>query len=155
MYSLQQLKEVVKNTKGYNFANLVDKDGHSRFIEGNGSPIEQEGAEITYCKWSLSGTHLMCVLAGNISNSTVIANNTTLASFTLPSWVSEKIYPVFAGNLEIQYINLYASDWTKQSVGVSFAKLSDGKLRIRSEEALTLTADRGFRIQFDLLIDNN
>ena len=35
MWSKNELKAIVKSTQGYDFANLVDKDGNPRFIEGD------------------------------------------------------------------------------------------------------------------------
>lgn len=135
----------------------VEADGDTSarplIVEGDGVPIEQEGVTITYCKWSLSGTHLMIVLAGSFADTTVIANNKILASYAIPSYILDKVYPVWLTFMEAKQIDVYAQDWTKQQIFVKFAKESPN-LTIVTGSTLTLTADRNFRIQFDLLIDN-
>ena len=130
-----------------------DVSARPLIVEGDGVPLEQEGVTITYCKWSLSGTHLMIVLAGSFANTTVIANNKILASYAIPSYILDKIYPVWLTFMEAKNIDVYGQDWTKQQIFIKFGKENPG-LTITTGSALTLTADRNFRIQFDLLIDN-
>ena len=81
MYSKPQLLEAVEQEAEVNglkaFENIVDKDGHKRFIEGTPTNPTIEGVEITYAKWSLSGTHLMLVMAGNVASTTVLDYNFT------------------------------------------------------------------------------
>ena len=53
--------EMILNPK---MEDIVDADGHKRFIEGNVTPANIIGEnDIQYAKWSLSGSHLMIVLA--------------------------------------------------------------------------------------------
>lgn len=137
---------------GLNISTLTDSDGNSRFIEGDGVPIEKEGVEITYCKWSLSGSHLMLVCAGTVENGVTIANNSIIASYTLPDYIKNKIYPVWDNNIEVKQVPMYASDWSTQNLYCKFQKITAG-LQIQTG-ALTLTAERSFRAQFDLLIDS-
>ena len=144
-------KEEIETQKK-DISTLVDASGNPRFIEGDGEGLEQEGVTISYCKWSLSGTHLMCVCAGTIANTTVLSNGTNLAVFGVPSYVWNKIYPVWLENIEAKTVDMYASDWTKQSPFVAFKK-GVSKLIIQNGTTVTFTADRSFRIQFDLLID--
>lgn len=138
------------------FENIVDKDGHKRFIEGDGVPLEKEGFTSTYCKWSLSGTHLMCVLAGTIADTTAITATDSLAKFYCPAWVMAKIFPVWSNNIEAKNIIMFASDWTQQNLQVKVQKANVDDTYIINFEAgaVTLTKDRNFRVQFDLLIDN-
>ena len=132
---------------------LVDDNGNPRFIEGNGTPATITGFEATYCKWSLSGTHLMLVLAGSIAGGTTLANGQNLAAFKIPDFIKNKIYPVWASNyIERKELNLFSNNWTAQSGIVALGKFTDLIIQISGE--LTLTANRSFRAQFDLLIDN-
>ena len=157
MWSKNELKEIVKGTQGYNFANLVDKDGNPRFIEFEGVGIEQEGIEILYNKASLSGTHLLVVLALSVADSTIIPADSILTTFTLPKWIYDKIVPIQATIVtnSAQALVLRASDWSAQSADVILEKKSDNKITITFvSTSLTLTADRVGRVQIDLLIDN-
>ena len=136
--------------------NIVDNNGHKRFIEGDISLYSYmpAGMTLTYGKWSLSGTHLMIVLAGNLADETVLPNSADVARLTtLPSWILEKVYPVFNDVIERKKFDASASSWGVQQLDVALRKSSD-YLFIRLASALTLTANRGFRIAFDLLIDN-
>lgn len=153
MWSEEEIEKLSKETPK-DMTTLVDSAGNPRFIEGDGVGLEQEGVTITYCKWSLSGTHLMFVVAGTVANSTVIANSANIAQYTLPNWIRNKIYPVWGTYyIETKDINFTATDWSKQTSGVTLTKLTN-TINITKSSALTLTANRGFRIQFDLLIDN-
>ena len=131
--------------------NIKDRNNNYRFIEGNGTPSVLEGVNITYVKWSLSGTHLMFVLVGNIANGTPFGN--FVVDFNLPAWIRNKIAPVFSDKLEYKTIQAYANDYTNQNITFSLNK-SSNYIRISKEGTTNITADRMFKIQFDLLIDN-
>lgn len=122
-------------------------------LEGNGVALEQEGVTIIYCKWSLSGTHLMIVCAGSVADTTIVADNTAFATYNIPEWILNKIVPIWANNIEGKTINFRAENWSEQNASCVLQKATTF-LKIVKVNALTLTADRNFRIQFDLLIDN-
>ena len=169
MYSLNQLKEIanvqvqeqlssgnLENVKV--FENIVDKDGHKRFIEGditlkNTLP---EGITKVYGKWALSGSHLLIVLCLNGANATEISANTEVADLDVPQWIKDKIYPLYSGisYVETRTITWYGSGWTGQTNLVSLRKVDANTLNVRFVNSLTFTADRSVRISFDLLIDN-
>ena len=133
---------------------LVDSAGNPRFIEGDLEVQTVTGVTANYYKWSLSGTHLMLVLACTLENSAVISNGTDLAIINLPSFINDKILPVYTDNKTVNIIraSALASDLTTQVIGLGLRK--DTNLTIRVYEGLTLTKERNFRVQFDLLIDN-
>ena len=139
------------------FETIEDNDGHVRFVEGDGVQGSLAGVTISYCKWSLSGSHLMMVVAGTIANGTVIPNAFSFAYFSLPQWIYDKIYPIVDANvIERRVISFTASDYSTQDMPCTFEKRSGNAIYVRqSTVATTFTADRSFRIQFDLLIDNN
>ena len=165
MYSLNQLKEIAnkqvqEQVSSGNLTNLkvfeeiVDKDGHKRFIEENGTPLELEGFESVYCKWSLSGTHIMFVLAGNVASTTTIPSSAKLATFNPPQWIMDKIYPIFATKrIEVKGVNAWSSGWTSQTITAVLTKESNS-INFETISSLTLTDDRSFRLQYDLVIDN-
>ena len=137
------------------FENLVDNDGHKRFIEDNGTPrTDITGLTSTYCKWSLSGTHLLLVFAGNVANTSTLANGAILCYFGVPKWILDKIYPVWSEYLESKSFQMRAEDWSSQDLAIVLQKGSNDLRLIKTGE-ITLTADRSFRIAFDLLIDND
>lgn len=133
---------------------LVDDSGNPRFIEGDGIPATIDGFTATYCRWSLSGTHLMFVLAGAFANGTALTNNTVLANFTIPEDIYNKIFPTFSNVIEIKNIPCYNTEFTTQTLSVQERKrTSEKEILLQCSGALTLTDDRNFRMQFDLLID--
>ena len=161
MYSLNQLQEIalkkIESTTSLKvFENIVDKDGHARFIDLEGTPATIEGMTISYCKASLSGSHLLFVCAGSIANGTTISNNDEIVRYQLPKWIYDKIYPVWdTYRVELKSVNLTASNWSTQEFKVVLNKsATEGRILITKVENLTLSADRSFRIAFDLLIDN-
>lgn len=134
--------------------NIVDSHGNKRFVEGVGTIItDVEGLTIKYNKWSLSGTHLMIALAGTFKNGTQLPVNIDLVSFALPAWILNKIIPVWSVNIENKSTLTYAEDWTSQSISLALRKIDDN-IVIRCTSAVNFTADRSFRIQYDLLIDS-
>lgn len=131
---------------------LVDDSGNPRFIEGDGVPATIDGFTATYCKWSLSGTHLMIVLAGTFANGFAFTNGTKLASFALPNYIMDKIIPVWATrNIERKVYNVYDDSWGSQSNVIVLTKYDT--LDIQQGTDFTATSDKKVRIQFDLLID--
>lgn len=138
--------------------NIVDKDGHKRFVEGD-ITINTTFAtkcEVAYKKWSLSGTHLMLVLAGTLKNGSVFANSDELCVITLPDWLIDKVHIVFGTNwIEVQNPQAYSTEWQTQTFSCTLGKFDNPKrLKILKNGSLTLSSDKSFRVQFDLLIDN-
>lgn len=148
MWSKEEIEKLPKDIN-----TLVDNAGNPRFIEGNGTPATIEGFTSTYCKWSLSGTHLMLVLAGSIANGTAITNGTNIATFNIPDFIFDKIYPVFASVIEVKSTPVYASDWSTQQLQIKEIKSTLNRVIYFETGSVTLTANRSFRMQFDLLID--
>lgn len=133
------------------FENIKDSNGHNRFIEGDIVMTAISGITPTYCRWSLSGSHLLIVLCFSVANGTAL-NYETLAPIDAPQWVKDKIYAVFGSVVIRGGQTLWATDYSSQTLNVTLEKVGTA-LRIVCSP-LTLTADRNCRIQYDLLIDN-
>ena len=91
------------------FENITDSDGHKRFIEGN-IELDESVTTITklYGKWSLSGSHLLIVLAFSIvENATLTAGY--IADINLPEWIMDKIYPLFGDNIDFKSFYAFTS----------------------------------------------
>ena len=131
---------------------IIDASGNPRFIEGDGTP--NSALQDVYCKWSLSGTHLMCVVSGTLPDTTALSAYAVLAEFEIPQWVYDKIKIVWQSTmLAIASLTMYADNFTSQTHPFYIQK-NNGKVYVTNNaEAFTLTADRKFRLQFDLLID--
>ena len=144
----EQAKAVKKD-----IVTLVDADGNDRFQEWEFTDKEVSGVSLTFAKASLSGTHLMVVVAGTIADTTVMTKGTNLAEATLPEWIMNKIFTI-QGIRVIPHASeyLYSSDDT-QTCASSLNK-NDGKLYVSFNTNITLNADRAFRFAFDLLIDS-
>lgn len=139
------------------FENIVDKDGHKRFIEGNITPATISGITYTFAKWSLSGSHLMIVVAMDIADETELTYVGQLCIINVPDWVLAKIVPNQSSSntgVDFKTITLYASDNSKQNCDFLLRKNNENGLFITSTGGITLTADRSGRLVFDLLIDN-
>lgn len=133
---------------------LIDKNKHLRFLEGNITTIPISGVTFTYAKWSLSGNHLMIVVAGSVANGTALTG-TDLASIAIPSWIGAKIFPTWdVGYIENKSVPSYANDWSVQNLPCLLSKISNTELKIYLVGNVTMTDTRGFRITYDLLIDD-
>lgn len=133
---------------------IVDKNGNKRFVEGNGTLGSIDGLTSTYCKWSLSGTHLMCVLSATLSaNKTLPAK--ILATFIVPDYIGRKIIPTWGNHVEIiePYIKTNEGSGGTMSVWVDYDN-NNIKFNLLAQVA-SASKDRYFRIQFDLLIDTD
>lgn len=156
---LKRLNELSDGINAPSFEDIVDKDGHKRFIEGNIELYEDmpEGMTKTYGKWSLSGSHLLIVLAVDIANETIIENGKVVALLSgLPEWIRNKIYAIWGGTyIDTKALNAFADNWTTQTLQIHLYKSSGGNISLRTGNNVTLTANRHLRIAFDLLIDND
>lgn len=136
--------------------NIKDSDGHYRFVDEAGIPMEVTGFTSAYCRWSLSGTHLMFVLAGTFDNAATLPNGQVLATFNIPSWIYDKIYPVWSSYIEKKTITFIDSSWGEQTKDCCLQKTGNViRFLNPSTVALTFTSQKSFRIQFDLMIDND
>lgn len=131
-------------------SDIVDTNGNYRFVEGDGIP-DTTNITSSYCKWSLSGTHLMIVLAGKyIVNN--VADQTVLAQYEVPEFILNKIFPVWGDNIEMKQVFARLEAGTGYEDWFKFVK-ENGKLKILQQGQYNHN-DTYFRIQFDLLIDS-
>lgn len=149
------IDEIEVNGQGVKYAisGLIDTSNNARFIEGDGTDQSGEGITVSYNKWSLSGTHLMLVLAGTIDNGTTIDNPKIKSVFTLPEWILDKIYPVIGNYLKIETTGAYGTAGQITTFGYLCFKGSSS-IAIESYGNTAIERDSGFRIQVDLLIDS-
>ena len=159
MWSKNELKNIAdtqaKAVKK-DIATLVDKDGHERFIEWDINIPETitEGVTKEYGKASLSGTHLLMVLAIRIPNATEMATQ-YLGIIVLPKWINDKIVTWFGNQVRAGTFQARASNGTSQNIAGSLRKTSDeNTFGIYLDNAFTASAERVAIFNFDLLIDN-
>ena len=140
--------------------NIEDKDGNKRFADYVFTPEEITGLTFTYAKASLSGSHLLIVLAGTALANTVIADNSIIAVINLPKWIKDKIYPTEGSTICNESVLFYKENASYVTEGKTFTltkvKVGDNvQIDIRNiVGAQTITNNSSFRIAFDLLIDN-
>lgn len=130
---------------------IYDAGNHARFIEGTLEELPQTGLTISYSKWSLSGTHLMVVVAGSVQNGSSLTSG--IAQGTIPSWIYDKLVDLYYNKILVASVSFYDSNGLTQTNNFTLAK-SGGNLRVEIQGTFTATADRVFRVQFDALIDN-
>lgn len=144
--------------------NIVDKDGHKRFIEGDIDVLEDnlpEGNEVKYAKWSLSGSHLMIVFYEEIlqNSYTSAVYPTVFAEIKLPKWILDKIISnnsYYVGAPSISISALASTGSTFETVRCGLRKQSD-KLELVYDPVgspITTPHNSSGRLTFDLLIDN-
>lgn len=132
------------------FEDIEDALGQKRFIEDDITINEVTGVSKIYGKWSLSGTHLLIVLALGLTENISSSN---VANINLPKWIKDKIVPIAGSNVISTTFTAYSSD---ASSNVNYY----GILRKVSEDLYIVSScnineiARNVRMQFDLLIDN-
>ena len=137
------------------YENIVDKDGHLRFIEGDITANTISGVSYPYKKWSLSGSHLMIVVCVQIENNATY-NPAYNLFITLPEWVADKVIPIVPNGLVSRVTYLFWDDETSSSqngTAVMYKDADTKQLKIYNA-SMTATAKRTGRYVFDLLIDN-
>ena len=134
---------------------IEDSNGHKRFIQGNGSPLVDTGVNITYCKWSLSGTHLMMVIAGVIDYQKTLGSGTTLGTFILPAWIRDKIYPVKTQLIEYKTVDVVDDAYQVSQMKLYVDKTSTSIIITTDASYTGPGINNAFRVSVDLLIDND
>ena len=138
---------------------ILDGQGNNRFVEGNLTTVEQTGVSYNYYKWSLSGTHLMLVIAGTITAGSTVSSGSRLATVELPSYIANKIQGwVESGTHYIPTFKLSATAVGWQAATQYNINLTRyiNELRISTLENIVATDnDLYFRCQIDLLIDSS
>lgn len=136
---------------------LQDAQGHNRFIEGDLTLETITGFTFTYGKWSLSGTHLMIVIAGTVDANTTLLDNTKFTDIYFPEWILEKIYPTVGTLVMSNTIKFYQTDasWVITEHPISLGKNTDKVNIVNGSGNKAFVEAQSFRMQFDLLIDND
>ena len=132
---------------------IKDADGHKRFIEDDITLDTNISTEISkvYGKWSLSGSHLILVLCIDI-DVVNLTSQTKLCDIQLPSWILDKIIPLFSNVVDRQTFVAFSDDYSSQNNVVYLTKVSISISFMMN--AINVTALKHCRIEFDLLIDN-
>jgi hypothetical protein len=151
--ALQEEISNIKDGTTHLFETITDKHGNPRFVEGDITMETIEGVTQTYGKWSLSGTHLMIVLSCTIENGKTFTG-ARIANISLPQYILNKITPLFDRVLvDFKTVTGRADNWSTQNISFTLVKYSNS-LHIEQTGNVTLNDTRHFRIQFDLLIDD-
>lgn len=146
------------------FEKIKDKDGHLRFIDGDGTPLSLSGVSTTYCKWSLSGTHLMLVVAFYVEDGVTIPQYAQIGQYNLPEWILNKIVSAQGqsqGNIEVKRIEGVKNDAfpfsTPQIIPTYIQKNQYGQIVTSLSEAYKNETGSNvyFRAQYDLIIDDS
>ena len=155
MWSRNELRKIIQDTYGIDINNLIDKDGHPRFIEGAGENTAVTGVTYNYSKWSLSGSHLMIVLDVMIAGDTALSTNDFDTTFDIPKWIYDKLYPAIGVYLDAKNFDTSYNGYGLSGTQIGFYIYKDnGKLRLRNISYTASSADEHCRVVFDFLIDN-
>ena len=151
--ALQEEVSNIKDGTTHLFENITDKHGNKRFVEGDITMETITGVTQTYGKWSLSGSHLMIVLAGSVASGTIITNGLVLATYYLSTYITNKIKTVYGTLVNMGTLNFFTNEYSFSSTPIRLYKSND-VIRIGKIGDYTFNTDVFFRIQFDLLIDD-
>lgn len=138
--------------------NIVDEDGHKRFISGDITPDTITGVSFSYAKWALSGSHLIIVLAGAIADNTTLSFKKLAILNDIPQWVRDKITP--SGDSENIVSSGFADEWVdsvnplaNRYAFFGLTKPASGNIEVSLWSTHAYTTGVYFRMTFDLLID--
>ena len=139
-----------------NLSSIVDNQGNPRFIEGDIPMKKISGITFTYSKWSLSGTHLLMVIAGDIANGTTLVDASQWFELALPQWIIEKLKILFGTqHIDMKSVIAYATDTSSQTINGCVLDKGIDKIYLNVYSTITFTSDRAFRLIFDYLIDTD
>lgn len=135
---------------------LQDANGNNRFVGGNITSGVITNVDFSYCKWSLSGTHLMLVICAYNNTEQSIASDTIFGSVALPNYILNKIVGLVGATHIVSKstaITFNDSNYQSGSFNIYLVKDSTG-VTVKKWGAETI-AKCNIRIQFDLIIDND
>ena len=153
MWSEEELKAFIEEQGegSVPLDDIVDSQGNKRFVEGNGNPTSISKLTINYNKWSLSGTHLMLVVAGVVNNDFITTKSSIISSFELPDYILDKINATFIDRKDTYF---FSSELTQTTVPTILEKDANSNLlNIIIIDEKSLYQFNTFRIIFDLIID--
>lgn len=152
MWSRNELRKIIQETYGIDINNLIDKDGHERFVGGDISLYNDMPFTKLYGKWALSGSHLLIVLTLHMTNGAEFSYD-AICKIELPQWIKDKLVVIFgSASVALNTATFYGTDLSAQYVNSYLTKSGDGTIQIYLGN-ITATADRTARIEYDLLID--
>lgn len=131
---------------------LFDKDGHFRFIEGNGTPANVSGMTVISSKWSLNGSNLMFEIIGTFSKS--LNAGADLCTFTLPDWI---IYKIPTPYLNLVDFIRFDAVYTNGATATGFLQIykHENFIGFRNQDNVTIDALTVFKIRYNVIIDYN
>lgn len=150
MWSEEEIQELIEEQGGSGGSgsstldDIVDSKGNKRFIEGEGINSTNPNITTIYNRWSLSGTHLMCVLVFKIGNAN-INKNEIFSKYILPEFIRNKI--ITADDDTALVTRVYAG---ANNLRVDVVKVGD---ELRFLNMGDTYVKSWYRIQCDLLID--
>lgn len=163
MYTTQGIQKIIDESikkaleEDVVIENIKDEDGHDRFIEGNLALASSgfTGITFNYGRWSLSGTHLMIVVSGVAENNATMQDNLHIASASIPAWIYNKIMPNATNVVDVKDFNVIVASHAMSKYGTITLRKQNDILRLdNSSGAKSITTGGMFRIQFDLIVDN-
>lgn len=146
------------DTSGIKIEDLVDKAGNKRFIEDDINIETISGVSKSYGKWSLSGSHLMLVL--QIVNTTESDINlvdwSRIGMCALPQYVLDKIVPIPpSSHIMVKQFDGCNDELTFGTNPIKiYLDKGESGLNFNVWSSTTLEAGLTYRIEFDLLIDD-
>lgn len=158
------INKIVVNGQEVNanqFEGILDKNGNARFVEGELTYTDDANTTTKYAKWSLSGSHLMIVHAFTLSANATESASKVFSEVSLPEWIFNKIYEISessGGWVSTKIVTPNESTGASASAQAKtfLLRKSTANLIIYCLDAITVGAsDLVYRVQFDLLIDNN
>lgn len=139
----------------------VEADGNVSLrpliVEGDVITPTVTNITFTYAKWSLCGTHLMIVIAGVAIDDTAFSNNALLGTIYLPEYIMNKIATLTSqGRVSVGQLWSFVDFNANNIKNIALSKDTNiGALKSICWGTGTFTVPTGtFRIQYDLLIDN-
>ena len=158
MWSEEEIQALIEEQGGSGGSNgvrlddIVDSQGHKRFIAGIGTPEIVSGMSIAYSKWVLNGTNLIFEILGTFSND-LIGGNNLLCTFTIPEWIVPKIQLAYNDIIDFIEYNI-----TSLSGGTNNAKLqisiTGNTIYFNNVSVATINGLCLFRIHYNTIIDN-
>lgn len=138
------------------FEEIEDSDSHNRFTGGSLTTYPIAGITYTYARWSLSGTHLMIVVAGTAEENAVVSDSTIIASCSMPQWILDKLVPFAGVSIDLKELVNRKSTYEQDDLGLITLRKEPPGLIIRNVSGPhTFTSAGNFRLQYDLIVDND
>ena len=166
MYSQSQINQIVKNAIANGLLDDVDVNAKSlsadsiiENMSGYSFSVTEEAGwtkDIAYAGVVKNGNKLTMVISGNYTRTSDSASSyPELGTFTIPSEIGAKIYPISLDFIDFRILEVFVSLGDSTPVRAFAEKVDGTHIKLSSYSATTLNKTYNYRYELTFLLSEN